>query len=93
MWMPTSFFLPIWNDVVEQSAYWDSQCPVPRIIQDSDHGLVPINMDVFNQFQMHRTSHPLSRACKQLLCKYAPEEASTLLLDVDVDVEINVSIV
>ena len=27
---------------------------------------------------MHRTSHPLSRACE-----YAPEEPSTLLVDVD----------
>ena len=35
---------------------------------------------------MHRTSHPLSRACKYLLCEYVPEEPSTLLVDADVDV-------
>ena len=34
---------------------------------------------------MHRTSHTLSRACKQLLCESAPEEPSTLLVDVYVD--------
>ena len=34
-------FLPIRNSTVELSVYWDSQCLVPRIIQDSDYGLVP----------------------------------------------------
>ena len=60
-------FLPIRNKAVEQSSYRDTQCLVPKIIQDSDHGLVPINTDktdVCSQFQMHMTLHPFSCACK-----------------------------
>ena len=35
---------------------------------------------------MHMTSHPLSHACKYLLCEYAPEEPSTLFVAIYVDV-------